>query len=319
MTANRPAPEGTRLGELWRILPEESTVSADGVLEIGGVAVTELAERFGTPCTSTTRLGCAARSPASSRDYAGAGRTPRCCSPQSRCPRSACTGSPTRKGSRSTSRAAVSCVSRSLGASTRHASTSTATPRPTPSCAWRSRPASARSSSTTTTSSTRSSGSYSASSPASRRRRTPRRRPADRTRSSVRPPIDQAARAIARMQAHPLMEFEGVHLHIGSQILDVAQFGEAVEKISSVGTFGTYDVGGGLAYTYDEVVAGGRRRRPRSAEQRLRVHHCLVAKRRRVVPRRSCSHATVRIVRSAARGSLRGMEHKTMSTEALWV
>ena len=49
MTATRPAPEGTRLGELWRILPEEATASGDGVLEIGGVAVTELAERFGTP------------------------------------------------------------------------------------------------------------------------------------------------------------------------------------------------------------------------------------------------------------------------------
>jgi diaminopimelate decarboxylase len=49
MTANRPAPEGTRLDELWRILPEEATATPDGVLEIGGIAVTELAERFGTP------------------------------------------------------------------------------------------------------------------------------------------------------------------------------------------------------------------------------------------------------------------------------
>lgn len=67
-------------------------------------------------------------------------------------------------------------------------------------------------------------------------------------------PIDQAARAIERMQAHPLMDFEGVHLHIGSQILNTAQFAEAVTKISSVGTFPTYDVGGGLGvkYTYDE-------------------------------------------------------------------
>ena len=59
MTANRPAPDGTRLGELWRILPEESAASTDGVLELGGVAVTELAERFGTPlhvyCEETIR------------------------------------------------------------------------------------------------------------------------------------------------------------------------------------------------------------------------------------------------------------------------
>lgn len=69
-------------------------------------------------------------------------------------------------------------------------------------------------------------------------------------------PMDQALAAIERMRAHPLMQFEGVHLHIGSQILDVDQFAEAVTKISTAGTFDTYDVGGGLGvkYTYDEVA-----------------------------------------------------------------
>nr|WP_232225449.1 diaminopimelate decarboxylase [Leucobacter salsicius] len=67
-------------------------------------------------------------------------------------------------------------------------------------------------------------------------------------------PMDQAARAIERMRAHPLIDFEGVHLHIGSQILNTRQFAQAVENISSVGTFATYDVGGGLGvkYTYEE-------------------------------------------------------------------
>lgn len=69
-------------------------------------------------------------------------------------------------------------------------------------------------------------------------------------------PMDQAVAAIERMRAHPLMQFEGVHLHIGSQILDVEQFAEAVTKISTAGTFATYDVGGGLGvkYTYDETA-----------------------------------------------------------------
>ncbi|MHA3724958.1 diaminopimelate decarboxylase [Leucobacter sp. HY1910] len=69
-------------------------------------------------------------------------------------------------------------------------------------------------------------------------------------------PMDQAIAAIERMRAHPLMQFEGVHLHIGSQILDVDQFAEAVTKISTAGTFDTYDVGGGLGvkYTYDETA-----------------------------------------------------------------
>jgi diaminopimelate decarboxylase len=52
------------------------------------------------------------------------------------------------------------------------------------------------------------------------------------------------------------MEFEGVHLHIGSQILNTRQFAQAVENISTVGIFPVYDVGGGLGvkYTYDEAA-----------------------------------------------------------------
>lgn len=67
-------------------------------------------------------------------------------------------------------------------------------------------------------------------------------------------PMDQAKRAIERMQQHPLMLFEGVHMHIGSQILNVQQFAEAVRNISGTGTFATYDLGGGLGvkYTYGE-------------------------------------------------------------------
>ena len=69
-------------------------------------------------------------------------------------------------------------------------------------------------------------------------------------------PMDQAKAAIERMRAHPLMDFEGVHIHIGSQILNTRQFAEAVTSISTAGEFATYDVGGGLGvkYTYDEVA-----------------------------------------------------------------
>ncbi|MGO3147383.1 MAG: diaminopimelate decarboxylase [Leucobacter sp.] len=69
-------------------------------------------------------------------------------------------------------------------------------------------------------------------------------------------PMDQAKLAIKRMQASPHIAFEGVHLHIGSQILNTTQFAQAVENISSTGTFATYDVGGGLGvkYTYDEIA-----------------------------------------------------------------
>lgn len=66
--------------------------------------------------------------------------------------------------------------------------------------------------------------------------------------------MEQAQTAIARMVAHEFMDFEGVHLHIGSQILETSQFADAVSKISTIGEFDTYDIGGGLGvkYTYDE-------------------------------------------------------------------
>lgn len=104
-------------------------------------------------------------------------------------------------------------------------------------------------------------------------------------------PMDQAKRAIARMQAHPFMDFEGVHLHIGSQILNTRQFAEAVENISSVGEFHTYDVGGGLGikYTYDEqnpsveeyldaIVAAAREHLPADARIMIEPGRSMVAR-----------------------------------------
>lgn len=104
-------------------------------------------------------------------------------------------------------------------------------------------------------------------------------------------PMDQALRAIERMRAHPLMEFEGVHLHIGSQILNTEQFAEAVAKISTAGEFDVYDVGGGLGvrYTFDErapsveeyldaIVAAAKRHLPAGARLLIEPGRALVAR-----------------------------------------
>ncbi|MEB4615472.1 diaminopimelate decarboxylase [Leucobacter sp. M11] len=104
-------------------------------------------------------------------------------------------------------------------------------------------------------------------------------------------PLTQAAAAIARMRAHPLMTFEGVHLHIGSQILDTAPFGEAVANIASVGEFPVYDVGGGLGvrYTYaeeapsvedylDRIVAAARQYLPAGSRIMIEPGRSLVAR-----------------------------------------
>lgn len=63
-------------------------------------------------------------------------------------------------------------------------------------------------------------------------------------------PLDQAREAIARIRASRQLHLDGLHLHIGSQILDTEPFARAVEAVSVLGTFDVYDVGGGLGVRY---------------------------------------------------------------------
>lgn len=63
-------------------------------------------------------------------------------------------------------------------------------------------------------------------------------------------PPDQAREAIARVRASRQLHLDGLHLHIGSQILDTEPFARAVEAVAALGTFDVYDVGGGLGVRY---------------------------------------------------------------------
>ena len=65
---------------------------------------------------------------------------------------------------------------------------------------------------------------------------------------------DDARDAIARIGRSARLALDGVHTHVGSQLLNVEQLAAAVEPIAKLGTFDTYDLGGGLGvrYTYDE-------------------------------------------------------------------
>jgi diaminopimelate decarboxylase len=65
---------------------------------------------------------------------------------------------------------------------------------------------------------------------------------------------DDARAAIARIERSTKMRLDGVHTHVGSQLLNVEQLAQAVEPIAKLGTFEVYDLGGGLGvrYTYDE-------------------------------------------------------------------
>jgi diaminopimelate decarboxylase len=63
-------------------------------------------------------------------------------------------------------------------------------------------------------------------------------------------PLDQARAAIARIRNSQKLRLDGLHLHIGSQILDTEPFARAVEAVAELGTFDVYDVGGGLGVRY---------------------------------------------------------------------
>jgi diaminopimelate decarboxylase len=59
-----------------------------------------------------------------------------------------------------------------------------------------------------------------------------------------------APRAIERLRNSGWAELRGLHIHIGSQLFDLAPWRAAVEAIATLGDFGAYDLGGGLAVAY---------------------------------------------------------------------
>ena len=64
--------------------------------------------------------------------------------------------------------------------------------------------------------------------------------------------LDQAPALIERAARE--LDLQGLHVHIGSQLLDLDGFGRAAQALAPLGRFPVYDLGGGLgiAYTPDE-------------------------------------------------------------------
>lgn len=62
--------------------------------------------------------------------------------------------------------------------------------------------------------------------------------------------VDVAKAVIGMIQDEPSMRLDGLHAHIGSQIFSLDQFAEAVAALASLGSFPVYDLGGGLAARY---------------------------------------------------------------------
>jgi len=65
---------------------------------------------------------------------------------------------------------------------------------------------------------------------------------------------DAAQQAIARIEASDRLRMDGLHTHVGSQILDAGQLAAAVPPLAALGDYPVYDLGGGLGvrYTYDD-------------------------------------------------------------------
>jgi diaminopimelate decarboxylase len=99
-----------------------------------------------------------------------------------------------------------------------------------------------------------------------------------------------AAELIRRIEASPRLRMRGLHVHIGSQILDVEPFAESVAPLAALGEFPVYDLGGGLGarYSYDDdpppvgryldaLVAAAREQLPAQAELILEPGRSVVA------------------------------------------
>ena len=59
-----------------------------------------------------------------------------------------------------------------------------------------------------------------------------------------------AAKLVQRIEHSPRLRMQGLHVHVGSQILDAQPFAESVAPVAKLGEFPIYDLGGGLGARY---------------------------------------------------------------------
>jgi diaminopimelate decarboxylase len=62
--------------------------------------------------------------------------------------------------------------------------------------------------------------------------------------------MDHIPEAIARVRAVSGLELQGIHAHVGSQLLQLDPFRRAAQQLAQLGTFPTWDLGGGLGVAY---------------------------------------------------------------------
>ena len=102
--------------------------------------------------------------------------------------------------------------------------------------------------------------------------------------------ISDARVAIERLKASKKLPLDGLHLHLGSQIMSTQPFIQSIEAIASLGEFSVYDLGGGLGvrYTYkdsppsieeylDALIATARKYLPSTAKILIEPGRSMVA------------------------------------------
>lgn len=62
--------------------------------------------------------------------------------------------------------------------------------------------------------------------------------------------MDDARAAIERLRGSDALDLQGLHMHIGSQLLSLDAYRPAVEAIATLGDFPVYNLGGGLGVAY---------------------------------------------------------------------
>jgi diaminopimelate decarboxylase len=103
-------------------------------------------------------------------------------------------------------------------------------------------------------------------------------------------PPAAAAALIRRIERSPRLRMQGLHVHVGSQILAVEPFAESVAPLAALGEFPVYDLGGGLGarYTYadrppdvgaylDALAGAAREHLPAEAELIIEPGRSIVA------------------------------------------
>ena len=100
-----------------------------------------------------------------------------------------------------------------------------------------------------------------------------------------------ARQAIARIEASGRLRMDGLHTHVGSQILRAEELAAAVAPLAALGDYGVYDLGGGLGcrYTYadqppslaeylDALIGAAREHLPAGARILIEPGRSLVAR-----------------------------------------